>query len=670
MSQKTNRLIDQSSPYLLQHAHNPVDWYPWGEEALQKAKDEKKMMIVSIGYAACHWCHVMEKESFEDSSVARIMNEHFVSIKVDREERPDIDQIYMDAAMLISGRGGWPLNVITMPDGRPVYAGTYFPQESWIKLLNHFIELYRDDPDKMILQADQLTRGIASIDNQSLNFEEKKFATADLDKIFQKMYTNLDTNKGGSMGAPKFPLPNKYRFLLEYYYHTENKKALNAVINTLDKMAMGGIYDHVGGGFARYSTDDIWLVPHFEKMLYDNAQLISLYSQAYQLTKDPVYKEVVYQTLEFIARELTSPEGGFYSSLDADSEGEEGKFYVWDLSEVEQILGNDHKIFTDFYDVSPQGNWEGKNILRRKRTLEEFAKKNQLSIKDVQRIIGSGKEKLLKQRATRVRPGLDDKILTSWNALMIKGYIDAYRTFDEPDFLKAAIKNGEFLWKNALQDGNKLNRNFKDGKSSIHGFLDDYSFTIEAFIRLYEATFEEKWLYKAKDLADFVLDHFDDQESGLFYYTSSLDNPLIVRKKELSDNVIPASNSSMAKGLTQLGNYFYQEKYLDKAKLQVNNLKRAILENPGFYSNWALVIIDLTYPLYEVAIVGPQHKSLREALDDNFLPNIILMGGEKEGTLELLKNKLVKDQTFIYVCRDKACKLPTKEVKTALTLIE
>ncbi|MCZ6521463.1 MAG: thioredoxin domain-containing protein, partial [Bacteroidetes bacterium] len=475
---------------------------------------------------------------------------------------------------------------------------------------------------------------------------------------------------GGRTGAPKFPLPNKYEFLMEYYYHTGEEKALQAVKNTLDNMANGGIYDHLGGGFARYSTDEIWKVPHFEKMLYDNGQLVSLYSLAYQLTGKPLYKKVVYETLEFIKNELTSSEGGFYSSLDADSEGEEGKFYVWEYRELAQALSNDLEVFADYYSVSEKGNWEGNNILYRTEPADKIAEKFNLTQKQLNQTISESLEKLKEIRSERIRPPLDDKILTSWNALMLKGYLDAYRVFGDPEFLEIAVKNAKFIKAKMLQSDFRLYRNYKDGKSTINGFLDDYSFTINAFISLYQATFEEEWLLVAKDLLEYTLQHFYDEKSGAFFYTSSLDDPLIARKKELTDNVIPGSNSAMAKNLITLGNYFYVSDYKEKAQKLISMLKLRIMENPGFHTNWGMAMIDLAYPIYEVAIVGDEFMDKRAKLDKNYLPNAILMGGKTEGSLELLENKLVDDQTFIYVCLDKACKLPTTEVKQALTLIK
>ena len=667
----TNKLIDQSSPYLLQHAHNPVNWYPWGDEALAKAKTENKLLIISVGYAACHWCHVMEHESFEDTTVAKIMNDNFVSIKIDREERPDIDQIYMDACHLLNQRGGWPLNAIALPDGRPVYAGTYYPKEKWMQVLSYFTNLRQTDPQKLEDQATQITAGVQNIEKIELNPTPQEHTEADLNEVFEKWVDRIDMNKGGRKGQPKFPMPNNYLYLLRYHHLTDNQQALKGTLATLDNMAWGGIYDHLGGGFARYSTDALWKVPHFEKMTYDNGQLVSLYSEAYQLAKDPLYKQVVYETLEYTKREMTSPENGFYSSLDADSEGVEGKFYVWDEAPIDSLLGEaDAKIFKDYYTVSRGTQWDHHNILYRTQATQTIAKKHRISEEELTMLIEKGKSILFKERAKRIRPGLDDKILTSWNALMLKGYVDAYRAFDEQEFLDIALKNADFLVKNAMQKDNRLNRNYKDGKSSINAFLDDYSLTIEAFIALYQATFDEKWLNKANDLMEYTLEHFHDEKSGMFFYTSDVDAPLIARKMEISDNVIPASNSSIARGLYYLGLYLYKDDYIARSKQMLNNVKEDVLKNGPFYSNWSILLYHFVKEPYEVAIVGEDYKATRKALDQHYLPNVLLMGGKNEGSLELLKNKMIDGQTTIYVCQNKACKLPVTDAAKALELID
>ena len=493
----TNELIKESSPYLLQHAHNPVNWYPWGEKALEKAVRENKPIIVSIGYAACHWCHVMEHESFEDEEIATYMNDHFICIKVDREERPDIDQVYMNAVQLITGQGGWPLNCITLPDGRPVYGGTYFNKKQWLHLLKQLDAFINQEAEKANEQAITLTKGINSTEYIQLNNNKTQHSISDLEDIFNHWQPNIDFINGGSKGAPKFPLPIGIQFLLDYHCLTKSEEALKAFTTTLDKMANGGIYDHIGGGFARYSTDAIWKVPHFEKMLYDNAQLVSLYANAYQFTKNEHYKTIIIETLEFIEREMTSNEGGFYASLDADSEGVEGKFYVWDKVELDQLLGLDAILIQEYYNVTSAGNWEGANILYTTTNDPEFAANHNISTQTLHAKLMHAKKKLLQIRDKRIRPALDDKILTSWNALMLKGYVNAYNVLGDEKYLATALKNADFIINNCMDQDGKLNRNFKNGQSTINGFLDDYAFTIGAFIDLYQSTFDKKWRNKA-----------------------------------------------------------------------------------------------------------------------------------------------------------------------------
>ena len=513
----TNELIHESSPYLLQHAHNPVNWYPWGEEAFKKARDENKLLLISIGYAACHWCHVMENESFEDLEVANFMNDNFICIKVDREERPDVDQIYMTAVQLITGRGGWPLNALALADGKPFYAGTYFPKSNWLKVLKHFTEINRQDPQSLADQAERVTKGIQTSDQITLVAEEELVSMEDLDLIFRKWKTSIDFKRGGENKAPKFPMPSAWEYLLEYHFHSENPDALRAVKSTLDHMAFGGIYDQLGGGFARYSTDATWKVPHFEKMLYDNAQLISLYSKAYQLTQDPLYQQVVEETIEFLDREFLSPQNGYFSSLDADSDGEEGKYYVWTKKEISSCLHEKAPLFIEYYNVSSKGNWEhGKNILLRDKSNSEFAVQHGITEKELKERLENDKANLLSLRSSRIKPRLDDKILTSWNSLMISGLVDAYKALGRSSYLNKALATASFLVKHAIQENHELTRNYKNGRSNIHALLDDYAFTISSFINLYEVTFDEKWLYKANELTKYTLEHFFDPETGMF----------------------------------------------------------------------------------------------------------------------------------------------------------
>lgn len=672
----TNALINESSPYLLQHAHNPVDWYPWGEEALAKARTENKLLVISIGYAACHWCHVMEHESFEDTTVSRIMNEHFVSIKIDREERPDIDAIYMTACQMASDQGcGWPLNAFALPDGRPVWAGTYFPRKNWIEILEYFVKLWEEEPEKLEEYAGKITEGIRSVEQIPTGSGSLDLSAAPLETTLENILENIDFRKGGRQGQPKFPMPTNYEFLLEAAYRLENDRAREAAAVTLHEMAKGGIYDHLGGGFARYSTDADWHIPHFEKMLYDNAQLVSLYAKAYQYAGEPLYRRIAEETLQFIDREMTSPEGGFYSSFDADSEGEEGKFYVWRKNEIDSILQDPEltRIFCSYYNITSKGNWteEQTNVLFVRKDLESVAAQLGLMPAAVEEGLKDAQSKLFDARARRVHPGLDDKALTSWNALMLQAYVDAFKAFGEERYRQTALKSARFLMDNMLQENDRLNRNYKDGRSVINAFLDDYAHLIQAFSSLYEITFDEAWLTKAQSLTEYTLQHFYDPESGLFFYTSDEDPELIARKKELEDNVIPASNSIMAHNLHTLGLYFYRQDFLEKARRMLANMQGVILESdaPTYYTNWYRLYLDLLQPPYEVAIVGPDWEAKRAALQQRYLPHAIFLGGAGEGQLELLQDKLIEGETRIYVCQDKVCKLPVTEVQQALELM-
>jgi len=666
----TNDLIHESSPYLLQHAHNPVNWYPWGVAALQKAAAENKLLIISIGYAACHWCHVMEHESFEDEAVAKIMNEHFICIKVDREERPDVDQVYMTAAQLITGRGGWPLNAIALPDARPFYAGTYFPKDKWMNMLAYFVDMQQKQPEALEKSAAQVTAGIHATEYAAFKEEEKSFSTGDLDTQFEVWKTNIDFERGGEKRAPKFPMPSAWDYLLHYHYLGNNEAALQAATVTLDNMALGGIYDHLQGGFARYSTDANWHVPHFEKMLYDNAQLVTLYAKAYQVTKKPLYKKVVFETLDFVKQEFTSPEGAFYASLDADSEGIEGKYYVWQQEEVDAVLGDDAKLFSVYYNITAEGNWEhGNSILLRNETDEAIAAAFNISVAELQNTMGIAKAKLLQARSVRVKPSLDDKILSSWNALMITGYTKAYRVFGEAAFLDAAVTNARFLLQHAIASDGEMTRNYKKGQSSIHALLDDYAFTIAAFIELYQATFEEKWLAEADKLTVYTLDHFFDEASKMFFYTHNQYADLIARKMELSDNVIPSSNSEMAKNLFLLGHFLGKDDYINQAKQMLINVAADVQRNIYFYANWGILQALFASPLYEVAILGDNFKYIRQQFDEQYLPNVVLLGGNAAGKLSLLENKMIAGQTTIYVCQDKTCALPVVDVQQALRQI-
>lgn len=673
---KPNHLINETSPYLLQHAHNPVDWYPWGEAAWEKAKKENKLVLISIGYSACHWCHVMEHESFENDSTAKIMNDHFICIKVDREERPDIDQIYMSAVQLMTGSGGWPLNCFTLPDGRPIYGGTYFPNANWNQILLHLSKFYKENPEKANEYATELTKGINQMELVITNDSPVDFKMKTLDKTVTNWKSLFDDTEGGPNRSPKFPLPNNYEFLLRYGVATKDNKVLSHVNLTLEKMAFGGIYDHIGGGFTRYSTDMYWKVPHFEKMLYDNAQLLSIYSNSYKQEKKPLYKKVVEESWEFIERELTSPEGGFYSAIDADSEGKEGKFYIWTKDELEDILKNmsDERAFeiiSEYFNINKTGYWEDENyILLRKKSDEEIAKEFSVSIESLTIIIEKAKSLLFQARTKRVLPGLDDKILVSWNALMIKGLCDAYMAFGDSKYLKAAEKNITLVLKSMRTRDGGLFHSYKNGDARINGYLEDYSFTIEALLALYECTFKEKYLTEAKTFADYTFKHFYDEQTGSFWFTSDLDPPLITRKKEIQDNVIPASNSSMANALFRLSIHFENKNYAGTAEKMLHNIVNEIEKYGAGYSNWALLMLNYVHPFKEIVITGSDSETKRRELQSNYIPNAVYAGTSKESTLPLMEYRLVDGKTLIYVCEDRVCKLPVEEVDQAIKMMK
>jgi len=650
----TNRLAGETSPYLLQHAHNPVDWHPWGDEAFEKAKAENKLVLVSIGYSSCHWCHVMERESFENDTIAALMNDRFVCIKVDREERPDVDQVYMTAVQLMTGRGGWPLNCFTLPDGRPVYGGTYYPPEQWKQVVQDLAETWKRDPQRVIRHAGQLHEGVKGADLVQLNEDPPVFTRRQLAELVDAWEKEFDHAYGGPDRAPKFPMPNNLQFLLRQGTLTDEAALLDHVELTLDRMAMGGIYDQVGGGFARYSTDVLWKVPHFEKMLYDNAQLVSLYSQAYQAFKKPLYQEVVRQTIAWIDREMTSPEGAFYSALDADSEGEEGKFYVWTREELQRVLGNDFPAAEVMYDVNAKGLWEhGNYILLRAPDADPE-----------QRAVLNAR--LLAERGKRVRPGLDDKSLTSWNAMMVTGLCDAYAAFGDEAWLAPARRNMELLLKVARRADGGLWHGYKAGKSAINGYLEDYAFTIEALLSLYSVTFEERWLNEARTLADHAITHFHDKATGMFWFTSDQDPPLIARTMETADNVIPASNSTMARNLFALGHLFDERRFLDISTGMLNNVKDRMADHPQGHSNWAQLMLGHVFPFHEIAITGPECLERRRGFGAHYLPNAMFLGSRAESTLPLLEGKLLGNGTTIFVCENKVCRLPVATVDEAL----
>ncbi|WP_077919664.1 thioredoxin domain-containing protein [Spirosoma sp. 209] len=674
-----NQLQYETSPYLLQHANNPVDWYPWGEEALNRARDEDKPIIVSIGYSACHWCHVMERESFEKEVVARVMNENFICIKVDREERPDVDAIYMDAVQAMGVQGGWPLNVFLMPDAKPFYGVTYLPPQNWVNLLGNISDAFAEHRDDLARSAEGFATELNLSDAERYGLKEADplFAPETLDGFYRKVAVKADDEKGGMRRAPKFPMPSIWRFLLRYYAVSGNEGALRQTTLTLDRMALGGIYDQLGGGFARYSTDGEWFAPHFEKMLYDNGQLLTLYAEAYSLTQKPLYKHIVYQTIAFAQRELLSPEGGFYSALDADSEGVEGKFYTFTPAELRETLGSDYSWFADMYTSTDDGNWEhGRSILHRTETDDAFAERMGWSLADLNVRLDAAHIRLMRLRDERVRPGLDDKILCSWNGLMLKGLATAYRVFGEPEFLTLALRLAFFLLRNMRDARNgRLWHTYKNGRARQAGFLDDYAAVIDGLLALYQATFTESWLQEADQLTQYVLTNFADgnQTDGaddLLYFTDKNGEELIARRKELFDNVIPSSNSMMAENLYTLSLLLDRPAYADRSDRMLGRVQPLVQQNADYLTNWAALFALRTKPTAEVAIVGPDADRFRAELDAAFYPNKVLCGTTGRSELPLLHQRgPVDDQTTVYVCYNRACQLPVTSIDAVWGLL-
>ena len=670
MEQYTNDLINETSPYLLQHAHNPVNWVAWSNDVFETAKRENKLVLVSVGYSACHWCHVMEHECFEDEEVAMLMNKFFINVKVDREERPDVDQVYMTAVQIMTQKGGWPLNCFTLPDGRPIYGGTYFPKEQWMHILKSLYHTFNNDYDKIVEYAEDLHEGIISSELISTAVNNVQFLESHLDELVQRWSTIFDSMQGGSGRAPKFMLPSNYSFLLDYALNSGNEKIMLHVELTLDKMALGGIYDQIGGGFSRYSVDLMWKVPHFEKMLYDNGQLLSLYAEGYKSFEKPLYKRIIYQTVEWMEREMLNKNGAFYSALDADSENTEGKFYVWTESELEVILGDDFLWVSDLYQVSQRGYWEeGNYILLRNDSDEDFMRKMNWSLDTFESNVKRINELLLAKRRERIRPGLDDKCLTSWNAIALKGLCDSYAVLKDEYFLYLALKNAKWLVDNQFRTDGGLWRNHKSGTSNIEGFLEDYAHVIAAFISLYEVTLDESWLNKANDLTRYSIDHFEDKNSRMFFFTDEKTS-LIARKMEVSDNVIPSSNSVMARNLFYISKYFKNYVFEEQAIQMLANIYDGMEMYGSGYSNWAILLNHMVYGLYEFVVVGDNAKIKHEELIVQRLPKGLFACSKKESKLPIFQDKPLADEALIYLCTSGTCFMPTEDVDRAIKFIQ
>ena len=668
----TNSLIKETSPYLLQHAHNPVNWHPFSAKIFEIAKAENKPILISIGYSACHWCHVMEHESFEDSEVAKIMNENFINIKVDREERSDVDMLYMQAVQLMTGRGGWPLNCFVLPDGRPFYGGTYFRKTQWIEVLNNLINLYKLESNKVLEYAEALTNGIKQAELISTSNKIDTLLTKELIQLSVKKWkTQLDDENGGPNKSPKFPMPCNYQFLLRYAILEKDNALLNQVNLTLKKMAFGGIYDQLHGGFSRYSTDIIWKVPHFEKMLYDNAQLISLYTEAFNLTKNPLYKEIACDTLQFIENEWYKAEGYFYSAYDADSDGEEGKFYVWNQLDLKDLLGENFDVFSDYFEINDKGYWEhGNYILMRSENQIQLLTKFNLTKNELDHIILTCKNSLKQEAKSRLKPSLDDKTITSWNALICSAYSKAYLSFGEIKYKEIALTSINFITSQLTLVDGKLYRTYKNKCAKIDGFLEDYAFTIEALINVYLISQNQEFLNKAYNLCELTLSLFQNKESDFLYYTNNLSTDLILRTTEISDNVIPSSNSQMAHNLFMLGNYFGNTEWINRSKKMLSNLLEEFKNYGAGYSHWGSLALCYSYPFKEISIVGKHVNENLIQLYKHGVTNAIFTVSETNSDLPFLKNRYVENQTLFYVCENNTCYSPTKSLAETILQLE
>ena len=674
-AQHSNSLINESSPYLLQHAHNPVDWYPWGDEAFAKAKKEDKPVLVSIGYSACHWCHVMEHESFEDEATAKLMNERFVNIKVDMEERPDVDQIYMTFVQLTTGRGGWPMNVFLTPDKLPFFGGTYFPPNprhgmpSWPQILTSIGEAWRERRDELLHSANEILGELRRVGLSE--FSSAPLAAEQLDVAFQSFARSFDKTNGGFGGAPKFPPSMSLEFLLRYWKRTGNEEALEMVRFTARKMAEGGMYDQLGGGFHRYAVDAVWLVPHFEKMLYDNAQLIRIYLHLYQVTRDEFFKTVAVDTLDYVRREMLDASGGFYSSQDADSEGEEGKFFVWKPEEIVDLLGEeDARIFNFYYDVSEEGNFEGSNILHVSYTPEAAAKALKIQAPELVEILGRGRAKLFEHREKRIKPFRDEKVLTAWNGLMLAAFAEAAAVLDDADYLEIAKRNADFLIAQLQKDG-RLLRTWKDGQAKLNGYIEDYANLADGLIELFEASGDIRYLTEAKRLADLMITEFWDEDSGGCFFTSTDHEELIVRNKDFHDNATPSGNSAAADVLLRLAKFYGEEKY-ERFGTTVLRLAAAQLKRypQGFGRALSAMEFSLSRVL-EIVVIGERSNPLEREVFETYLPNSVVAVAERGSSeLPLLADKsTLNGQPTAFVCENFVCQRPVTETSELIKLL-
>ncbi|MBD0833413.1 thioredoxin domain-containing protein [Aestuariibaculum sediminum] len=663
----TNNLIYETSPYLLQHAHNPVNWNAWGDDALALAKAENKLLVISIGYSTCHWCHVMEEESFQNDTVAQVMNQDFINIKVDREERPDVDHVYMTAAQMMNGAAGWPLNVIALPDGRPVFIATYMEKEQWMALLKKFQAYFKSEPDKLYEYAKQVEEGLQALTPIVDTEADVNFSIENLNQALAAWKTNWDTEWGGDKANEKFMLPVRLQFLLKYAVMFSDDDTYAHVVKTLNKMALGGVYDHLEGGFFRYTTDSKWQVPHFEKMLYDNAQLIALYANAYKASKNPDYKKIVYETFSFLQNNMFSGQGGYYAAIDADSQGEEGKYYLWKANELQEILGNTTDTFNLVYNPQKiQLEYQG-FVLQPIVSDTTIAEQLKVSLKTLQTYKEDWKNALLKAREKRVKPLTDKKIICSWNALLGSGYIEAYMAFQDKTFLDRAYGIYDFLQKHLIKEG-RLYHSYISDQSGEKGFLEDYAFYIEFLIQIYKATANEAYLNEAKLWLERTDTLFYDEEKGLYQFASG--NELITPVIKLDDGVLPSPNTIMAKNLMQLGHIYFNKDFKKRSKTMLSAVQQDVLEYLPYYSGWADGFLDLSTVAYEVAIVGQEAKLILSQMNQAYLPNTLIVASREASPIPIFENRFSDSGTYIYICQENMCKLPTTNANQAINQIK
>ncbi|HNX43091.1 MAG TPA: thioredoxin domain-containing protein [Bacteroidales bacterium] len=664
-----NRLIRETSPYLLQHAHNPVDWFPYGDEAFAEAKRRNVPVLISIGYSACHWCHMMERESFEDAGIAGIMNENFVCVKVDREERPDVDHVYMNAVQLIQGQGGWPLNCFALPDGRPFWGGTYFGPGPWKEILIRIAEFFRIRLADAEARASEIVRGMAGSSLFAPEQQHPGFTKTDFETILTDLQSRFDSLNGGFGHAPKFPMPSVAGMLLHFHALTGNRDALQMALKTLHSMAAGGIYDQAGGGFARYSTDAAWKVPHFEKMLYDNALLVSLYCDAFKISGEELFRKVADETLAFVSRELTSPEGVFCSSLDADSQGEEGLFYTWTYPEFEEALGPYSSLMAEYFGVGKEGLWEHeRNILLRPHNDALFAQRHFLSQDELSALVARVKRDLHKYRNRRPRPATDDKVLTAWNAMMIKAYADAGMAFGNREYIETACQAAAFILNNMKNPEGGLFRSWKNSRARIEGFLDDHAFMAGALLRLYQATSDEYWLGECSGLIAFILEHFQDPASGLFFFSGEKSR-LFAGTIETNDGAIPSSNSILAGLLFTLGTFMDYSSWCDTADRMMARTIAGAKEYPLGYANWCTLAMERSQPACVLAACGEKAGEYMAEFGKYFLPGVFIAGSSKPSELPYFRERFNKNKTLIYICYGQACLAPVATVEEAIAIL-